>query len=157
MQIEIYTLEKEDISPLEQYIPKNIVDNISEEGYYTLGAICYPEDDAVLIGMAQFYVDISVSGDYYAELIYVFILDEFRHNSAGVKLVKEADSILSGGAIDVIIARISPEDISELSEADIGEFLKECGFIYTTDNITGVNDYKARDAGQKRFFKFTGR
>ncbi|MCR5774134.1 MAG: hypothetical protein K6G42_03520 [Lachnospiraceae bacterium] len=157
MRMHFYTLEKEDISPLEPYIPKHVLSNISAEGYYTLGAVCDPDGDRVLMGMLQFYVGMSETEDCYAELIHVFVLDEYRRRAAGVRLVNKADSILSGEDIDIFMVRVSPEDISDLSEEDLESFLKECGFISTKDDIVGTEDPGSRDPGQKRFFRFTGR
>ncbi len=157
MRMYIYTLERDDITPLEQYIPEKVLSNIPEEGYYTLGAVCVREGKAVLMGMAQFYVDMSVSEDCYAELIHVFVLDEYRRKSVGTRLVKKADSTLAGEDLQAFMARISAENTGELPEADLEAFLKECSFISTHDDIIGISDDGVRDPKQKRFFRFTGR
>ncbi len=157
MRMQIYTLERDDIIPLEQYLPEEVLGHMSEEGYYTLGAYYYPGGGEVLMGMAQFYADQAVSGEYYAELIHVYVMEEYRRKAVGVRLLKKADFILSGGEIGPFIARISPADTGELTEAELEAFFKECGFIVTKDDVVGVNDNVTRDPEQKRFFRLVGR
>ena len=147
MRITICSLKKENLAPLEQHIPEYYMDNVGEEGYYTLGAVCFPDGVPTLIGMSQFYVDSAPDGLMYSELNYVYVLKEYRGQSLGTRLVGMADSILTDD-VDVFMAGVVPgamgRSAKELSGEAKRSFLKECGFIPIG------NDHR-------KFFRFTGR
>ena len=161
MRMQFYTLEKQDIEPLRQYIPSNTADRTGEEGYFTLGAVCFTEEEAKLMGMAQFYVDSAADSDCYAELVYVYVTEEYRRQSVGARMVSKADAILSAEGVGVFMTRFSPDDenrpAGELPGDEKEEFLKECGFIATKEDIAGKSGTAGYAPKEKRFFRFTGR
>ena len=160
MKMDIYTLDMTDIKPMERYIPEVIINNVSEDGYYTLGAVCYPDGKAHIFGMAQFYVDSMAGGDCYGELTYVYVEEEYRRQSVGIRLTGKADSLLASEDVDVLMARISAKEDVLSGEPDADEvsaFLKACGFIATKDDAAPANDGEMSDTGELRFFRFTGR
>jgi len=157
MRMRFYTLEQEDIMLFESPIPNSVSDNISEEGYFTLGAVCYTEDGAKLAGMAQFYIGATADEDCYAELVYVYVMDEYRRRSIGVRLVNMADSILASEDVGVFMTCPDLPDPDETSKQDKMKFLTECGFISTRDDIVPGSGEAVRDPGLHRLFRFTGR
>ncbi|MBQ9333246.1 MAG: hypothetical protein IJS12_02820 [Lachnospiraceae bacterium] len=149
MKTEIYTLTKDDIKPLLKDLPAKVAENMDREGYYTLGAVDAVSDSSDIRGVVQFLVDQTVNKEVYARLIYVYVPEEYRRRSVGMRLVGKADSILaSAGDVDVFLAGtgtgVAASPQPELSEEEQRMFLTECGFISLGDD-------------GKQFFRFTGR
>lgn len=149
MNTKIYTLTKADIKPLIKDLPEKVVNNTDEEGYFTLGAVDAGSESSDIRGIAQFFVDQAANKELYARLMYVYVAEEYRRQSVGIRLVGKADSILAAaGDVDVFLAGMNTGapsvSRSELSEDEQRDFLTECGFISSGDD-------------GKQFFKFTGR
>ena len=160
MKMQIYTLDKSDIMPLARHIPKEVLDNTQKDGFYTLGAVCFPDGKACLSGMIQFYVDQAADGDCYGELTHVYVDEGYRRQSVGIRLTGKADTLLASENVDVFMAKINAKgDVSsgDLTVDEISAFLKACGFIATKDDVARINDEDMRDTGELKFFRFTGR
>ena len=130
------------------FLPKFVWNNIGGEGYYTLLAIDKDEsgggqDD--FCGIAQFYVDMDESDEFYAALDYIYVDGSHRRQNVGLRLFNKMEDVLTAQKVDLITTGIPIDDsgdiLSDISEDEILAFLQECGFITT----------------EKRLFKMTRR
>ncbi len=161
MKMQIYTLDKPDIMPLARHIPKEVLNNIQKDGFYTLGAVCYPDGKACLSGMIQFYVDQAADGDCYGELTYVYVDEGYRRQSVGIRLTGKADTLLASEDVRIFTAKIHEKSghisSDDLPAYEISAYRKACGCIATRGDVARGMDEETRDTGELRFFRFTGR
>ena len=149
--IKIYSLKETSSNSSFNMIPEYVVSNIGKEGYYTLLATDKKDEDEAFVGIAQFCVDINVRGKFFAELVYIYVAENYRLMDAGYKLMQKVGDILRDQEVDVITATIPynemGEVISDISEQGIGIFFRECGFLTARE-----------DSGKRpRLFKLTRR
>jgi len=161
MKMRICRLEKQNMAAFKGHIPPEVRENIDREGYYTLGAVFYPDGKRILAGMIQVFVDATLHSGSYAELIHVYVEEPFRRQSVGLRLVGAVDDVLASASVNVIIARVIPyfskDTNGSLPKHYKEDFLTECGFLSTTDNMTGLSGEVETDPMESRFIKFTGR
>lgn len=161
MKTDIYILEKDDLRLFDGSVPEYVCENASKDGYYTLGSVISDDDGDILTGMMQFYVDINAAGRLFGELIYVYVLDDFRRMEMGKRLLEKADFFLSDHDIHLFMAAVpgkneeSPYEL--MGGEELSAFLIECGFIATSDNVMGIAGKNNIPAGEKRYFKISGR
>ena len=122
------------------FLPEFVWRGIGEEGYFTLLAIDRDESgdgQDEFCGIAQFYVDMDEAGEFYAELDYIYVDDRHRRQNVGLRLFNKVEEILTSQKVELITTGIPIGDdgeiLSDTSEEEILDFLKECGFI-TTEN-----------------------
>lgn len=132
MRTEIYTLDKNDLETLRGIVPDYVVDRADVKGYFTLGAVKKGNEDEGILGVAQFYVNITPKGECFAEIIYVFVEEEYRRQGMGTKLVERISRVLKKSSINTATF-IIPEPIDgrleyEVSAKEIAAFFKECGY-----------------------------
>ena len=146
--IEIFAIKDNSVGMSFDFLPKFIWENIGGEGYYTLLAIDKAESDGgqdEFCGIAQFYVDMDESGEFYAGLDYIYVDGRHRRKNVGLRLFNKMEEILTSQKVELITTGIPIGDdgeiLSDISEDEILAFLKECGFITT----------------EKRLFKMTRR
>ncbi len=159
MRTEIYTLEKENLDIFEGIIPSEITNNVPEPGYFTIGAVSKVDGEDVLMGLSQFYIDITSEGECFADLMYVYVLDDYREQGIGLKLVEKVNSILKKSDVKSCFTRISKsvKDEALLSMDAITSFLKECSFIPTKEVLVGETLPFPDDKDSKKFIRLTRR
>ncbi|WP_024867005.1 hypothetical protein [Butyrivibrio sp. FCS014] len=135
----IYSIDEAPLEGSFAGIPDFVFKNVGQEGYFTLLSVDSEdgkEDD--FVGIAQFYVGMTSRGLYYAELVYIYVTEGFRHNEEGLRLVRQITQILKSQDVDVILTDIpyneDEEIISDLEENEIVLFFRECGFIPALDD-----------------------
>ncbi len=131
--IKIYSLKETSSNSSFNMVPEYVVSNIGKEGYYTLLATDQKDEDEAFVGIVQFSVNIGGRGNFFAELLYIYVAENYRLMDTGYKLIQKANDILRDQEVDVITATIpyneKGEVISDISEQEIGIFFRECGFL----------------------------
>ena len=166
MRTEIYTLDQEDLSLLRDEIPDYVINRSSEPGFFTLGAVGKADDEDGIIGVAQFYINITEEGECFSELIYVYVNEEYRRNGIGTKLLERVSRILKKSDIKTSTF-IVPDPLDdrlgyEISMDDLGKFFGECSYLKSKDDnkllITTMDDLFENISKKRiRFARLTGR
>ncbi len=109
--------------------PEFVTSNIGKEGYYTLLSVEEKEneDESDFVGLAQFYLGMNIKGMILAELVYVYVVKEYRGRNEGYKLIQMMTDILKEQDVDAIVTN-APDDGGETEQ-----FFRECGFITARD------------------------
>lgn len=132
MKTEICTLDSEDLRTLGSAIPKYVIDRADEDGYYTIGIVEKKTDDPIL-GIAQFFVNITPTGECFGELIYVYMAEQYRKQGMAARMLDHAAGILKRSGISVFTF-IIPNPVSKkleyvLTVRDMEAFFGKCGFF----------------------------
>ena len=147
----IYTLKEGSVDSLSHFLPLFVTQNIGREGIYTLVATNGEGTDEQFAGLIQFDVHITENDDFQAELFYIYVVDVFRRQTAGLMLIQKAEGILLSQDVKIFVTKLPYDDkrqlLSDLSQNEIVSFLREAGFVERWE-----------DAGEKQgFFKLIGR
>ena len=137
MRTEIYTLDRDDLTILSDYLPEYVVERSYLPGYFTLGAVGQVDEEDTLLGMTQFYININSDGECFAELVYIYVLEDYRHNGVGTRLIERVNRILKKSDIKTCMLLIPSEDDKlmgyETPGTELENFFKECSFITTKE------------------------
>ncbi len=160
MRTGIYTLDKEDLETMKDILPDFVIERSHEPGYFSLGAVGKVDGEDVIVGVAQFYIDINASGECFAYLIYSYVIDEFRRDGIGTKLIDKIGSILKKSDIRMCVARLPiKKDVflySITPKENVEDFIKACDFIATKEEIVGETLPDSTDKNTK-YVRLTGR
>lgn len=158
VKTDIYTLDLDDLKAFGEEIPDKITANVNKPGFFTIGAVGVTDGDEKLVGMSQFYIDITSEGECFANLMYVFVVDGYRRQGVGTKLVDKVNNILKKSEIKMCIARV-PEEKSKaimIPLKDFEKFLKESDFFITKEEIVGETEEKDKSK-TKKYIRMTRR
>ena len=140
MKIEVFSLDPGHLLNFRGRIPTNIFDNSERDGFYTVGAVVNESGEVSLIGLAQFFVDMNRSGECYAELVHIYVFDEYRRKGAGTGLTDKIMSIIGKSGMKKCIAKVPAEGDERLkiSPKDLEAFLIESDFLFAKATGTYV-------------------
>ena len=137
MKIDIYSLEERIDNMSIGCTPEYVFDNMSREGYITLLGVYKVDGEDEFAGILQMFLDITTSGVAFGRLVYMFVDENVRGQNVGTKLLQEASDLLKSNDIDFFMIDIPHDDegmvISDISENEIKNFFKECGFASVND------------------------
>ena len=137
MKIDIYSLNDRVNNMSIGCTPGYVFDNISREGYITLLGVYKEDGEDEFAGILQMFLDITTSGVAFGRLVYMFVDENVRGQNVGTKLLQEASDLLKSNDIDFFMIDIPHDDegmvISDISENEIKNFFKECGFASVND------------------------
>lgn len=160
MRIGIYTLDKDDLNTMADFLPDFVVERAQKPGYFSLGAVGKVDDEDRIVGAAQFYIDINASGECFAYLIYVYVMEDFRRDGIGTKLVDKIGSILKKSDIKMCVACLpNKKDVflySITPKAEVESFIKECDFMVTKEEIVGET-FTDMTENSTKYVRLTGR
>ena len=160
MRIGIYTLDKEDMEAVAQFLPDYVVERAHEPGYFSLGAVAKVDGEDRIVGISQFYIDINSSGECFSFLIYNYVMEDFRRNGVGTKLIDKIGSILKKSDIKMCVACLpNKKDVflySITPKAEVESFIKECDFMVTKEEIVGETLTDMTENSTK-YVRLTGR
>ncbi len=138
MRTDIYTLDRDDLTTMSDVLPEYVIERAKLPGYFSLGAVGKVDDDENLLGMAQFYINITSEGECFAQLVYIYVLEEYRHRGVASKLIERVNRILKKSDVKTCITYVPDKDVKiygqEISAADLENFFKECSFISTKES-----------------------
>ncbi len=148
MRTELYTLDREDLVALEGEVPEYVISRAHDPGYFTLGAVTSKDDDDIVVGIAQFFINITPDGECFSEMIYVYVDKEYRRQGIGTKMVERVSRILKKSSVRTstfILPDTLDDRLDYESGADeISKFFKECDYISAKDDsdvwITVMNE-----------------
>ncbi|GEM_PF-6909459 len=160
MRIGIYTLDKADMEAVAQFLPDYVVERAHEPGYFSLGAVAKVDGEDRVVGISQFYIDINSSGECFAFLIYNYVMEDFRRNGVGTRLIDKIGSILKKSDIKMCVACLpNKKDVflySITPKAEVESFIKECDFMVTKEEIVGETFTDVTENSTK-YVRLTGR
>ena len=141
MKVGMYTLDADDLEMFRDSLPEYMIDRAYERGFFTIGAVDESEEesgDDALIGVAQFYINITPQGECFAELIYVYVKEDARRDGIGTKLIERVNRILKKSGIKVctLLLDVADDDAGYgIPVEEIEEFLQMCSFRKTKEDI----------------------
>ena len=160
MRIGIYTLDKADMEAVAQFLPDYVVERAHEPGYFSLGAVAKVDGEDRVVGISQFYIDINSSGECFEFLIYNYVMEDFRRNGVGTRLIDKIGSILKKSDIKMCVACLpNKKDVflySITPKAEVESFIKECDFMVTKEEIVGETFTDVTENSTK-YVRLTGR
>ena len=157
MRTEIYTLDRDDLSMLSGVLPEYVIERANLPGYFSLGAVANVGGEDTLTGVAQFYININTDGECFAEILFIYVLEEYRRQGVGTKLIERINRILKKSDVKTC-ALLIPEAADELMGYESGGqeleyFFKECSYISTKEEMavwrTRIGQVLSDVSGQK--------
>lgn len=137
MKIDIYSLEERIDNMSIGCTPEYVFDNISREGYITLLGVYKVDGEDEFAGILQMFLDITTSGVAFGRLVYMFVDENVRGQNVGTQLLQKASDILKSNDILFFMIDIPYDEegevISDISENEVKNFFKECGFAAVND------------------------
>ncbi len=132
MEIKLYTLRKKDLELFDSVLPDYVYELSDRKNYFTLGATGEDQGKENLLGMAQFRTAVTEDGSLYAEIVYVYVFDEFRRKSVGSVLTDRIIRLTTEAGVGTLTALFPSENDGELTTEipveEIGAFFDNLGF-----------------------------
>ena len=120
MRIRLFTLKREEASLFGEDIPKSVCDRIGQREYFTLCAADVYNDP---VGFCQFYVGQLNDGRSVAEIVYVYVKEEYRRQGVASRLISGALATME----DSSIGRVAVFLLKNAHE--VSGFFGSAGFI----------------------------
>ena len=160
MRIEICTLDSEDLKTLGSAIPTYVIERADEDGYYTIGIVKKKTDDPIL-GIAQFFVNITRTGECFGELIYIYMTEKYRKQGMGGRMLDHAAGILKRSGISIFTFLLPyPADKKlayPMSQKETESFFGSCGFFKVKPDLelwVTTMDELVPDISQKKVTRY---
>ena len=164
MKTGIFTLDRETLEEIGELLPGYVIRRAQEPGYFTLGAI---DDHDEIIGITQFYINITEEGAGFAEIVYIYTMDGCRREGIGAKLLDKVNRILKKSGVPVSTVLVPASDRGmiryETPAKEIDAFFEDCSYIASKDSIksfkTVLEDIfqGLNDRNVKRYTRLAGR
>ncbi len=139
MKIKLYTFQKKDMELFGDALPEYVYENIGKNSYFTLGAVGEEEEQAILLGMVQFHSNVTRKGQYFVEVVYIYVMEEFRRNGVGSKMMDRVTRITKKSDVDnltlLLPAEEGTEPVMDMPVKGMEEFLEVLGFTKTDVNL----------------------
>ena len=139
MRTGMYMLDGDDLEVFRDTLPDYMIDRALERGFFSIGAVAKDGEEDTLVGAAQFYINITPKGECFAELIYVYVVEDCRRQGIGYKLIECINRILKKSGIKVCTLLLDLEEDSlagyGLPVKEIESFLQMCSFRKTKDEV----------------------
>ncbi|MCR5453056.1 MAG: GNAT family N-acetyltransferase [Lachnospiraceae bacterium] len=139
MKTDLYTLTQSNVKYFSMKLPDFIYEKVDSNGFFTLGAVGYKGDDGFPIGMAQFHSNITRDGRFFVEIVYLYVMEEFRRNGIGSKLIDRVRKINKKCDIETLTILIPSENNTELgldiSPDEMAKFFDILGFSKVDVNL----------------------
>ena len=96
MRYGMYTLGRNSMERFREVLPEYVLANCGRNGVFVVGAAA---KDGRIIGLTQFFVRMLPKDDAVADIVYVYVVDEFRGNGVASRMIAEIHKIMkkSGG------------------------------------------------------------
>lgn len=120
MRIRLFTLKREEASLFEDDIPESVCERIGQKAYFTLCAADVYNDPA---GMCQFYVGQLSDGRSVAEIVHVYVKEEYRRQGVASRLISGALAAMEDSSIGRVAVYLPK------NEAEAASFFGSAGFI----------------------------
>ena len=137
MKIDIYSLEERIDNMSIGCTPEYVFENISREGYITLLGVYKVDGEDEFAGIIQMVLDVTTTGVTFGRLVYMFVDENVRGQNVGTQLLQKASDILKSNDILFFMIDIPYDEegevISDISENEVKNFFKECGFAAVND------------------------
>ena len=106
METVIKSLNRYSILAFHDLVPEYALLLGRKEGSFALGLVTKGEQSESLIGMVVFHVSSTARRIGYAEVVYVYIIEEYRRQGLGAKLLRGTDVILRKSGVHFIMAHL---------------------------------------------------
>ncbi|MCR5452209.1 MAG: GNAT family N-acetyltransferase [Lachnospiraceae bacterium] len=139
MKVELYTLKKDDVECFSSSLPKDVYENTDKDGFFAIGAVGTREKQSVPVGIIQFHTNITSDEQFFVEITYLYIAEDYRRDGIGSTLIDSVRNINKNSAVDILTALIPTEDINEnnmdITVKEFGEFFDMQGFSKEDVNL----------------------
>ena len=134
MKTAIKSLNRYSILGFYDLIPEPVIKAGRGEGFFPIGIVSREGDEESLLGMAVFFVSSTANRRGYAELIYIYVIEEYRRQGLGQKLMEGMEDILKKSGLKFSLAILPPSEtgiLRDISSEQLKLFLISCGFVPT--------------------------
>ena len=96
MRYGLFTISRRDIEDFKELLPDYVFANCKNKGIFMLGAT---DEEMRLMGLTQFFVGMLENGEAIADIVYVYVFDEYRKLGVASRMIREVHKIMkkSGG------------------------------------------------------------
>ena len=137
MKTVVKSLNRYSILGFYELVPEPVIKAGRGESFFPIGIVSREGNEESLLGMAVFFVNSTPNRRGYAELIYVYVIEEYRRQGLGMKLMEGMDDILKKSGLKFSLAVLPPsgEDgiLQGISSEELKLFLIYCGYIPTEE------------------------
>ncbi len=149
METVIKSLNRYSILAFHDLVPDYVLILGRKKGNFTLGIVTKGEPES-LIGMAVFRVSSTDKNVGYAEVIYVYIIEEYRRQGLGSRLLLGTDIILQKSRVHFSMALLPSRDEDgfgyELSASELRMFFIAGGYVFAEE------EYKNRPSVLSKYY-----
>ena len=129
----MYTLDRSSVERFRGVLPEYVLANCGKNGVFVVGETA---KDGRIIGLTQFFVRLLPGDNAIADIVYVYVVDEFRGNGVASRMIAEVHEIMkkSGGEKCLALLKKKQKErkiferngyLFMKTEADTIEFLEE--------------------------------
>ena len=137
METVIKSLNRYSILGFHELVPEPVIKAGRGESCFPIGIVSREGKEESLLGMAVFFVSSTPNHRGYAELIYVYVVEEYRRQGLGQKLMEGIDDILKKSGLKFSLAILPPAGengiLQDISSDELKMFLISCGYVPTED------------------------
>ena len=133
----IKSLNRYSILGFYELIPEPVIRAGRGESFFPIGIVSGEGNEESLLGMAVFFVGSTANHRGYAELIYVYVIEEYRRQGLGHQLMEGMDDILRKSGLKFSLALLPPPEedgiLEDISAEELKMFLISCGYMPTDE------------------------
>lgn len=134
MKTVVRSLNRYSILGFFELVPEPVIKAGRGEGFFPIGIVSTEGNEESLLGMAVFFVNSTPNRRGYAELVYIYVIEEYRRQGLGQQLIEGMDDILKKSGLKFSLAILPPMDetvgiLQDISVEDLKLFLISCGYV----------------------------
>ena len=137
METVIRSLNRYSILSFYELVPEPVIKAGRGESFFPIGIVSREGKEESLLGMAVFFVGSTPNHRGYAELIYVYVIEEYRRQGLGQRLMEGMDDILKKSGLRFSLAVLPPsgddEILQDISADEFKLFLISSGYVPTEE------------------------
>ncbi len=137
MKTVVKSLNRYSILGFYELVPEPVIKAGRGGSFFPIGIVSREGNEGSLLGMAVFFVNSTPNRRGYAELIYVYVIEEYRRQGLGQKLMEGMDDILKKSGLKFSLVLLPPPDsdgiLQDISAEELKLFLISCGYIPTEE------------------------
>ena len=138
METVIRSLNRYAILNFHDIVPEYVIQAGRREGYFALGIVGKTGDEESLVGMTVFFVSSTGNHRPYAEIVYVYVIEEFRRQGLGKQLLNAMEGVLKKSGQKFSLALLPDPESEEFQYAteaeELQQFFVSCGYEETVED-----------------------
>ncbi len=137
METVIKSLNRYSILGFYELVPEAVIKAGRGGSFFPIGIVSREGNEESLLGMAVFFVSSTPNHRGYAELVYVYVIEGYRRQGLGQKLMEGMDDILKKSGLKFSLAVLPPTEeegiLQDISSDELKLFLISCGYVPTEE------------------------